>query len=104
MILQEQRHVRCVRPADYGGLRLNCMQPLHAMPGIGHSITLTMPDFKGTLGDTLWREGGVRCVLVPAGAGTAVELRSEHGGVFLRKLAPGVLTTAVSRPPAALTA
>jgi CheY-like chemotaxis protein len=66
------------------------MQPLHAMPGIGHSITLTMPDFKGTLGETLWREGGVRCVLVPAGAGTAVELRSEHGGVFLRKLAPGV--------------
>ena len=51
------------------------------MPGIGHSITLTMPDFKGTLGDTLWREGGVRCVLVPAGAGTA-------GSVSCRKLAP----------------
>ena len=60
------------------------------MPGIGHFTALTMPDFKGTLGDTLWREGGVRCVLVPAGAGMAVELRSEQGGVFLRKLAPGV--------------
>ena len=49
-----------------------------------------MPDFKGTTGDTLWREGGVRCVLLPSGTGTAVELRSEHGGVFLRKLAPSV--------------
>ena len=49
-----------------------------------------MPDFKGTLGETLWREGGVRCVLLPSGTGMAVELRSEHGGVFLRKLAPSV--------------
>ena len=65
------------------------MQPLHTMPGIGHS-TQTMADFKGTLGDTLWREGGVRCVLVPAGIGLAVELRSERGGVFLRKPAPGI--------------
>ncbi len=80
------------------------MQPLRALPGIGHSITLTMPDFKGTPGDTLWRGAGVRCVLVPAGAGTAVEFPSEHGGVFLRKLAPGVLPTAVSRPRTALTA
>jgi CheY-like chemotaxis protein len=47
-----------------------------------------MPDFKGPTGDALWREGGVRCVLLPSGTGMAVELRSEHGGVFLRKLAP----------------
>ena len=49
-----------------------------------------MQDFKGTLGDTPWREGGVRCVLVPAGTGIAVELRSEQGGIFLRKLAPSL--------------
>ena len=49
-----------------------------------------MRDFKGSPGKTLWREGGVRCVLVPAEAGTAVELRSEQGGVFLRKLAPSL--------------
>jgi CheY-like chemotaxis protein len=49
-----------------------------------------MPDFNGKPGDTLWREGGVRCVLLPSGVGTAVELRSEHGGVFMRKLAPNV--------------
>jgi CheY-like chemotaxis protein len=83
------------------------MQPLHTVPRIGHSafarsvparlaaaaaeaVITTMPDFKGILGDTLWREGGVRCMLVPAGAGTAVELRSEHGGVFLRKVAPSL--------------
>jgi CheY-like chemotaxis protein len=32
----------------------------------------------------------VRCVLAPAGAGIGVELRSEHGGVFLRKHAPSL--------------
>src|SRR5215218_3523580 len=47
-----------------------------------------MPAFNGTPGDTLWRDGGVRCVLVPSGTGTAVELRTEHGGVFMRKQAP----------------
>jgi CheY-like chemotaxis protein len=47
-----------------------------------------MPEFNGTPGDTLWREGGVRCVLLPSGSGTAVELRSEQGGVFMRKQAP----------------
>jgi len=31
------------------------MQPLHAMPGIGDSITLTVPDCKGTLGFQLSR-------------------------------------------------
>ena len=96
------------------------MQPLHTMPRIGHSTTLTMPDFKGTQGDTLWREGGVRCVLVPAGAGTAVELDepdSEYPDVVLTKpcllptllaasrlLLSRVLPTAGSRPPAAPTA
>ena len=29
-------------------------------------------------------------MLVPSGAGTAVELRSDHGGVFLRKQAPSI--------------
>ena len=76
-------------PADYGGLRLNCMQPLHAIQGIGHSITLTMPDFKGTLGDTLWREGS--CLLPTLLAAS---------GLLLNR----VLPTAVSRPPAAPTA
>jgi CheY-like chemotaxis protein len=49
-----------------------------------------MPEFIGTAGDALWREGGVRCVIVPSGAGTAVELRTDNGGVFLRKHAPSV--------------
>lgn len=39
-------------------------------------------------GETLWREGNVRCVIVPSGAGTAVELRTEQGTAFLRKQAP----------------
>ena len=43
-----------------------------------------------TPGETLWREGGVRCVIAPAGSGTAVELRTETGGVFLRKQAPSL--------------
>ena len=49
-----------------------------------------MPDFHTTVGDTIWREGGVRCVMVPSGPGTAVELRSEQGAVFLRKQAPTI--------------
>jgi len=65
------------------------MQPLHAIPGIGHSITLTMPDFKGTLGDTLWREGP--CLLPTLLAAS-------------RLLLNRVLPTAVSCPPAAPTA
>jgi len=64
------------------------MQPLHAIPGIGHSITLTMPDFKGTLGDTLWREGPCLPTLLAAS----------------RLLLNRVLPTAVSCPPAAPTA
>ena len=47
-----------------------------------------MPDFHTTVGDTIWREGGVRCVMAPSGPGTAVELRNEQGAVFLRKQAP----------------
>ena len=49
-----------------------------------------MPDFQTTAGDTIWREGGVRCVMVPSGHGTAVELRTEQGAVFLRKQAPTI--------------
>ena len=49
-----------------------------------------MPEFNGTLGELLWREGGMRCVLLPSGSGSAVELRTERGGVFLRKQAPSV--------------
>jgi CheY-like chemotaxis protein len=49
-----------------------------------------MKDSNEYPGDTLWREGGVRCVGLPSGASTAVELRSEQGGVFLRKLAPNM--------------
>ena len=48
-----------------------------------------MPDFQTTV-DTIWREGGVRCVLVPSGRGTAVELRTEQGAGFLRKQAPTI--------------
>jgi CheY-like chemotaxis protein len=49
-----------------------------------------MPEYHGTLADTVWREGGVRCVMLPSGAGTAVELRTDQGAVFLRKQAPSV--------------
>ena len=49
-----------------------------------------MPDFHTTVGETIWREGGVRCVMVPSSVGTAVELRTEQGGVFLRKQAPTI--------------
>jgi CheY-like chemotaxis protein len=47
-----------------------------------------MPDFHTAVGETIWREGGVRCVLLPSSIGTAVELRTEQGAVFLRKQAP----------------
>ena len=60
------------------------------VPAIGHSVPLTMTHQPATLGDVLWKEGGVRCVLVPSGAGVAVELRTEQGNVFLRKQAPTV--------------
>jgi CheY-like chemotaxis protein len=49
-----------------------------------------MPDSRTTVGDTLWREGSVRCVIVPSGAGSAVELRTDQGAVFLRKQAPTI--------------
>ena len=48
-----------------------------------------MPDFHiAVAADTVWREGGVRCVMVPSSLGTAVELRTDEGAVFLRKQAP----------------
>ena len=49
-----------------------------------------MPEFHSTVGDTIWRDGGVRCVMVPSGAGTAVELRTDQGSVFVRKQAPTI--------------
>jgi CheY-like chemotaxis protein len=49
-----------------------------------------MPDFHTTVGETIWREGGVSCVMAPSSVGTAVELRTEQGGVFLRKQAPTI--------------
>jgi CheY-like chemotaxis protein len=48
-----------------------------------------MPDCRTTVGDTLWREGRVRCVVAPSGAGMAVELRTDQA-VFLRKPAPTI--------------
>ena len=82
------------------------------MPGIGHSITLTMPDFKGTRAIPCGAR--VRCVLVRR-AGTAVELAIEPEYptkpcllptllAASRLLLSRVLPTAVSRPPAAPTA
>ena len=84
------------------------------MPGIGHSITLTMPDFKGTLGDTLWREGA--CCVLSRRARDGREPSDGLPDVVLTKpcllptlrrprlLLSRVLPTAVSRPPAAPTA
>jgi CheY-like chemotaxis protein len=77
-------------PADCGRFVAELYAAVAHHAGDWTLTTLTMADFRGPVGDTLWRDGGVRCVLVPAGAGTAVELRSEHGGVFLRKLAPSL--------------
>ena len=48
-----------------------------------------MTEFHTTIGDEVWKDGGVRCVMVPSGIGTAVELRTEHGAV-LRKQSPSV--------------
>ena len=72
------------------GWRLNCMQPLHLVPGIGHSTTRQLPDFKGTPGRNALARGRGALSADAVGHSMAVELRSEHGGVFLRKLAPGV--------------
>lgn len=47
-----------------------------------------MPDFHTAVAETVWREKGVRCVLQPSSTGTAVELRTEQGAIFLRKQAP----------------
>ncbi len=48
-----------------------------------------MPDsYHTAVGETVWCEGGVRCVLLPSGIGIAVELRTEQGAIFLRKQAP----------------
>lgn len=41
------------------------------------------------VGETVWRERGVHCVMQPASLGIAVELRTDRG-VFLRKQAPSV--------------
>lgn len=46
-----------------------------------------MVDFHAAVGETVWREGGVRCVMLPSSVGTAVELRTDQGAVFLRKQA-----------------
>ncbi len=64
------------------------MQALHSVaPGGQSRANRVMSDFT-TVTDTIWREGGVRCVMVPSTAGVAVELRTEQGAVFLRKQAP----------------
>ena len=41
-------------------------------------------------GEVLWRDGDVRCVAVRSAEGTAVELRTDSGSVFLRKVAPNL--------------
>ena len=41
-------------------------------------------------GETLWREGGVRCVAMPLAGGMAVELRTGQETPFLRKQAPNL--------------
>jgi len=50
-----------------------------------------MNDFYESLGDTLWREGGVRCVVPTLLAASRLRLSR-------------VLPTAASRPPTASTA
>jgi hypothetical protein len=69
------------------------MQPLHAMPGMGDSTTLTMPDFKGTLDpDSEYPDAVLTkpCLLPTLLAAS-------------RLLLSRVLPTAVSRPPTAPT-
>lgn len=64
-----------------------------------------MSDFQiAVSADTVWREGGVRCVMVPSSLGTAVELRTDEGAVFLRKQAPsGTAAKNEAEPDAVLT-
>jgi CheY-like chemotaxis protein len=51
----------------------------------GFPVTVSSQSARGEL---LWSENGVRCLLVPFGPGSAVELWTERGSVFLRKQAP----------------
>jgi CheY-like chemotaxis protein len=70
---------------------LECIQALHGLRRREAFTTGSLMAFPHpTIGDTLWREGAVRCLLVPSGIGTAVELRTDQGAVFLRKQAPSV--------------
>jgi CheY-like chemotaxis protein len=50
---------------------------------------MTADTTRGTT-ETMWTEGGVRCVIVPSSLGMAVELRNEHGAAFLKKQAPSL--------------
>ena len=58
---------------------------------------LPMTESRDVYGETLWREGGVRCIVLPSGAGTAVELRSDADG-------PGAVLTKPCLLPALLAA
>ena len=65
------------------------MRALHRVPPGGQSRpNRVMADLHTTVTDAIWREGGVRCVIVPSNLGMAVELRTDQGAVFLRKQAP----------------
>jgi CheY-like chemotaxis protein len=86
------RHVGCVRHEHAGIADLVCMRSLHTdseVYAVRYGTDL-MPEFHSAVGDTIWRDGGVRCVMVPSGVGTAVELRTDQGSVFLRKQAPTI--------------
>jgi len=67
------------------------MQALHVVPPRGqspeHPVTVAI---HTAVTETVWREGGVRCVMLPSSLGTAVELRTDQGAAFLRKQAPSV--------------
>ena len=66
------------------------MRALHVAPPGGHCRTKVLMSDSYLTGDIVWTEGGVRCVIMPSGHGTAVELRTEDGAVFLRKQAPSI--------------
>jgi CheY-like chemotaxis protein len=48
----------------------------------------TMNGSIAPFGTALWVEGGVRCLLLAAGSGSAVELRNDRNVAFIRKHAP----------------
>ena len=75
------------------------MQALQRVPLNGQSLAAPLTaTVHSASGHTLWRASGVRCVLVPFGAGTAVELPAllAASRLLLRRVLPAVTRLAAA--------